>query len=135
MTPQELIDRLPMVPFEEHGNDLNGMDCFGLVEFWHKHIFGIAINNRTDQPSEPEGFLQGYEAQNDWNALERPESGAVAVMRAYWNGSLIDYGHCGMIWGGRVYHFKPETGFVHHSIDDRQLRITAIMKHKLCSKS
>lgn len=123
-----------MVPYVEHGNDLTGMDCFGLIEFWHKEVLGIEIKDRTEQPSEPQGFLEGYEAQSEWIALDGPENHSVAVMRAYWGGEVLDYGHCGIIWNGRVYHFKPDHGFQHAPIDDRQLRITKRMKHRLCKQ-
>lgn len=135
MTPQELIPQLPMVPYKEHGKDLKGMDCFGLIEFWHSKILRIEIDDRTEQPSEPTGFLEGYDAQNDWIALTEPENHAVAVMRAYWNGQVYEHGHCGMIWNGRVYHHKPDHGFQHAPLTDRQLRITKIMKHIKCNQS
>lgn len=132
MTENELLQQLPMVPFLFEGRDLKGMDCFGLVEYWHREILGIVISDRHNQPSAPRGFLEGYEAQNDWIALAGPENHAVAVMKAFWDGEVLDYGHCGMIWDGRVYHFKPDIGFQHAPFDDRQLRITKIMKHRLC---
>lgn len=132
MRPEELIPLLPMVPYVEHGGTLAGMDCFGLVELWHREVLGIDIMDRTAQPSEPKGFLEGYQSQKDWIELGGPENHAVAVMRAYWGGVVLDYGHCGMIWNGRVYHFKPDHGFQHAAIGDRQLRITKIMKHRSC---
>ncbi len=135
MLPEDLISHLPMIPYLEHGKDLKGMDCFGLIEYWHKRILGIEITDRTEQPSEPQGFLEGYQSQNDWIAVAEPENHCVAVMKAFWGGEVLEHGHCGMVWQGRVYHFKPEHGFQHSSIDDRQLRITKYMKHRQCNQS
>ena len=130
-----MISQIQMVPYLENGRDLNGLDCFGLIEIWHREVLGIEIDDRIEQPSEPEGFEQGYLSQKDWVAVTEPENNAVAVMKALWNGSTHEYGHCGMIYEGRVYHFKPDHGFQHAPIDDRQLRITKIMKHSQCKQS
>lgn len=134
MDTDDLLQRLPAVPFRLHGADLYGMDCFGLVEFWHKEILGIRISDRCDHPSEPSGFFAGYEAQEDWIDAE-PTNHSVAVMRTIQGRKVLDFGHCGMIWNGRVYHFTPDYGFQHSDINDRQLRITKIMKHRLCTVS
>lgn len=134
MTPNELIPQLPMVPYAEHGSDFIGMDCFGLIELWHREILGIEINDRQGHLAGSQGFSDGYDEKTDWITLERPENHAMAVMRAIWGGVDLKYGHCGMIWDGRVYHFKPDHGFQHSPFDNRQLRITEILKHKSCNQ-
>lgn len=134
MTPQELIHQLPMIPYVESERSFVGMDCFGLVEIWHKHILGIEVTDRKDHPGGSGGLLEGFEAREDWITLLEPENHSVAIMKAIWGEVVLEYGHCGMIWEGRVYHFKPDHGFQHSPVDDRQLRITEIIKHNQCKQ-
>jgi len=129
----ELLAKLPLVPYERFGRDLSGMDCFGLVEYWHEHVLGIRIRDRYTQESTPAGFFQGFKDRRDWVEVEAPEDHVGAVMTGMINGTIYKFGHCGMCYKGRVYQFSDGIGFNHAPVTARNLRINAFMRHRECT--
>ena len=132
MTPEQLINRAQYVPFVRNGADFSGLDCFGFLEIWHELVHGIKITDRKANPSSPDGFRSGYSAQTDWTRCDGPENGAVAVMPGLFGRRIIDFGHCGMFWNDRVWHFEEPNGLAHFTLTDPTARhVSTWMKHRL----
>src|SRR5690554_2763460 len=45
MIPQQFLDKLFFIPFEEGGRDWSGCDCWGLVRICYKELFDIALDD------------------------------------------------------------------------------------------
>lgn len=131
MTRDELISHAQYVPFVRRGRSLRGFDCLGFVEYWYQQILGIEIKGRTDSLTSPLDLEQGYSSQNDWITLPGPENDCVALMETIDGGVRLKFGHCGIFWAGRVYHFQQDGGFQYISLDDPQSRrVTEWVMHK-----
>lgn len=131
MTPDQIIAAMPLVPYKPGGNDLTGMDCWGLVEFWYENVHMIKVRDRASHTSTPEGFAEGFSEAREWVSLERPLNGSVAAMKAVHGRSVLPAGHCGVYWQGRLLQMT-EAGFVAPPVTDAMLRgkITGWFKHK-----
>lgn len=133
MTPEKLArDVLPLVPYKRHGRDLQGMDCFGLVETWFRELHGIEIDDREAQTSDPAGFSNGYSLKSKWNPLEAPVDHCVVVMKSLMGRQIIREGHCGIYWNGLVIHTDEGTGFQAIPITDPSIKrkITDLRIHE-----
>ncbi len=128
----DFITRLSMTPYLPEGRDWYGVDCFGLVELWHREQLGIDIRDRTEHESTPNGFQGGYDAQSEWIACQEPVDHAVIVMRSLWNNVIVPYGHCGIYWQGEVIHIEAQGGFQCQPFHDRRIvgRVTDIRIHE-----
>lgn len=126
----DLIRRLECVPYVAGGRDWSGMDCFGLVELWHRHL-GVEINDRGEAETDPEGLAAGYARKALWQQMSDPIDHCVIIMRAPFNGEVFKFGHCGMYYNGYVYHTSKGTGFQCQNYTDRKIikRVTDIRKH------
>lgn len=87
MTKQEFISRALSVPWVRSGGDWLGVDCYGLVELWHKHVLGVQI-----EFIEHTTISDGLSQCKNWVQCEI-ESNAACFM-AYRNGSPE---HCGIV--------------------------------------
>ena len=130
MTPQDLLLKLPMVPYEPEGQDMRGLDCFGLVEIWHKFILGIEIDDRQARKSHPRGFASGYTDAKHWLEIGAPIDHCVVVMRSMLGSRVIDHGHCGIYYGGFVHHLETSDGFECVPIREIEHRITDLRIHQ-----
>lgn len=119
-----------MVPYLRNGTDMRGLDCWGLVEVWHRDVLDIDLKDRQAHTSAPEGLSAGFDARSDWLPAE-PQDHAVWTARAVSDaGVIIHHGHCGIVWQGNAYHMHHEGGFQHAPVTDRSLRINGFWLHK-----
>lgn len=73
------------IPYLNRGRDRNGLDCWGLVQLWHKEQKGVdvpdylwAYTSAEDQNSVAEA-INANKVQ--WSKVEEPEYGDVLVFR------------------------------------------------------
>ena len=132
MDVKQFIQKIQAAPYVENGNSHAGLDCFGLVELWHKQIFSIDIDDRNMLECSGEGFNAGYQAQKDWKVISEPLNHCVVIMKSFWDGTVQPYGHCGIFYDGSVYHTDKGSGFQVVSIKNKRLlgRISALRIHK-----
>lgn len=103
MTPHGFAARAVGVPWVRWRSEWSGMDCFGLVVLYHRHVLGVELGDvpQTDIQS-------GFAAAQGW-AECGPEPGVTAFMA--WRDGAPE--HCGMlIPGGLLLHAQgsPERG-------------------------
>lgn len=115
MTEEQVIEAIQVTPYLAGGNDLGGMDCWGLVEYWYKEIMGITLTDRCGiDGAESIDFLEGFKRSAAlWEPAHVPRVGDVAVMPANCRinnkRQTIENGHCGVMTRHGVLHIS-ETG-------------------------
>ena len=73
------------IPFKEHGRDLDGMDCWGLVQHFYKHQLNIDlpsyITNYNDTKDSNIAHIIQDEALKYWRKVHDPQNGDVVLVR------------------------------------------------------
>lgn len=126
--PSNMIDALLLCPYARGRGDLNGADCWGIVELWYLHVLGIALDDRAAHPPGHEGVQAGFEAVTHWHPIDEPENNCLVVMRA----GHLKAGHVGIYLDGYLLHSDEKTGCVYQPISDRFIRskISGYLKHQ-----
>ncbi|MEH6727448.1 MAG: NlpC/P60 family protein [Hyphomicrobiales bacterium] len=124
----DMINQLLLCPYARGRGDLNGADCWGIVELWYLHVLGIALDDRAAHPPGHQGVQAGYEVVTHWQPIEPPENHCLVVMRA----GLLNAGHVGIYLDGCLLHSDEKTGCVYQPISDRFIRskISGYLKHQ-----
>lgn len=95
MTPDEFVRRAVGVPWRLGGASFAGMDCYGLVELWHREVFGRPLADVAGRD-----FCVGFQLPPGWHECEA-EGGATCFMT--WRSGAPT--HCGVLLaGGMVLH-------------------------------
>lgn len=124
------IKRVQYLPYVPGGNSWSGIDCFGLVELWHRELLGIEVVDRGEHSNTPEGMAGGYRSTSDFIQQSEPSDHCVIIMKSAESGTIVRYGHCGMHWQGNVYHIDREGGFRCQPLQSVLRRVTDYRKHK-----
>jgi len=132
MTPQDLIERLQLVPHVPGRSDWSGADCWGIVCIWYRERFGIELKERSHIDPGVCGMQSGFEARSDWRAVISPNDDDAVVMRAATGRVMLEAGHIGIHWCGLVVHSSEGTGCVAVPLASRQIRhrITGYFRHR-----
>lgn len=128
-----LHTRLMLTPYREGGSTWSGIDCWGLVELWHHEGFGIVLNDRADIEPGPEGIASGFKS-HDLIEINEPTDHAIAIM---WSVSrdaegkrqIVEHGHCGIVWQGRIIHAERGVGTMNESVEKLRSRATCWLMH------
>lgn len=84
MNQNEFVEQVNSKPWINRSVDLNGMDCYGLVILYYRHVLGIELPT-------PQGYLQfddmsecwsNETKSGRWEIVDRPVSGGL-VFTAY----------------------------------------------------
>lgn len=119
MTPHAAVTALLAVPYVPGGGSWSGADCWGVVELWHRHVLGIEIACRLDNPPGHEGLAAGLAASSVWRVASEPVDHCLVVMRA----RGIMAGHVGVHFDGSVIHSSEGHGCVCEPITSRMIRM------------
>lgn len=119
MSPEAAITALQTVPYSPGGSSWHGADCWGIVELWHRHVLGIEIACRLDNPPGHAGLAQGLAASSVWREIAEPRDHCLVVMRA----RGIRAGHIGVHWQGVVIHSSEGHGCVAEPLTSRMIRL------------
>lgn len=114
MTPTEFRLRAVGVPWAKWRADWGGVDCFGLIVMWHRHVLGIELGEvpHTD-------IAAGFAAARGWPSCD-PVPGATCWM-AWRDGAPR---HCGvLLTTTEVIHAE---GNDHHPGNVRVSRLRAV---------
>lgn len=127
-----LLARLMVTPYLDGGGTWDGLDCWGLVEVWHLHGFGIRINDRGTITPGPAGIQTGFDAHR-WVEINEPVDHAVAIMRSVVSlggrRQSVQHGHCGVVWRGRIIHTERGVGTCVQSVDSLRGRVSCWLMH------
>ncbi|KQP02448.1 NlpC/P60 family protein [Pseudorhodoferax sp. Leaf265] len=87
LTPSQFAHRAVGIPWIRWRSDFDGMDCFGCIVLYHRHVLGIELGEvpATD-------IATGFHATAGWRECE-PEAGVTCFM-AWRNGAPT---HCGVL--------------------------------------
>ena len=106
------------IPFQDHGRDFSGVDCYGLVHLVYSQVYRVVLNEWTEIYSDvsPGRELQaamdtGRGLDHWWNRnREHPRTGDVVVLRI--NGFFC---HCGIVvdaQAGFFLHAEHQAGAI-----------------------
>lgn len=105
MTESDFVDKVLDVPWVNRGTSFDGMDCYGVVILYYRHVLGIELPN-------PAGYVEGVKtdqcwasetSSGRWQQVDRPSSGGI-VLTAYYGDTPV---HVGMVISGRrVLHCR-----------------------------
>ena len=118
MTPEQCIDRMLTVPYARGRGDWSGMDCWGVVELWYRHVLGVELSDRTNIAPGHDGVQKGFDAALGWRLVAAPVDHCAVVMRAHG----FEAGHIGIYYNGSVLHTDEAHGCVYQPITDRVIR-------------
>lgn len=117
MTPAEFIDRSLSIPWVRGGSDWAGVDCYGLVELWHRHVLGIdvALVEHTD-------MADGFPKAANFKECAM-EAGATCFM------GFVDGApkHCGVLLDHR--HVLHAYGEENSSCGRVKVSTLSVMRH------
>lgn len=128
-----LVESLLAVPHKPGGSGRDGADCWGIAEIWYRERHGIALADRAAHDASPLGVAAGFALAAQWLPVEVPRNDDLIVMRAPApDGAVLDHGHVGVWFDGRVIHSAPGHGCVCQPWADRRIRprVTAILRHR-----
>lgn len=128
MTAAELVAHLCATPYRAGGNALDGCDCWGLVEIWHRVLFGRVLDERGGLSPGPGGLAAGHAAHAaNWLQVDAPLDHDLALLRA----GRLPAGHCGIIWRRGLLHTEERTGCLWQPLDHPLVahRLTGFLRH------
>ncbi|NIY47259.1 NlpC/P60 family protein [Cedecea colo] len=107
MLKSEFIERVTGLPWCNRACSFDGVDCWGLIVLYYRHVPGIELHN-----------VPGYEADNDfvtcffneivyWRKAEAFSDGDMFV--AYYGNNPV---HVGLVIDGKALHSRGENGHV-----------------------
>lgn len=112
--PDALIRALLMVPYLPGAGNWSGADCWGVNELWYANQFGLLLNDRTGIAPGADGLAEGFDdfEAHGWIEVAEPRDHDTIIMRhvamAEIDGKpvrrVIEHGHCGIYWRGKVIH-------------------------------
>lgn len=131
MTPERLIQVILTVPYQRGGHDLSGLDCWGVVEVWHRELLGLELNDRVRaRAPTPRGLARAFSTRESWIGVDGPEDGAVAVMRTILGAVVLEAGHVGIVWKGRVLHSAEGVGPALVPLESLKDRVSGYYVHR-----
>jgi len=121
------------LPFKDHGRDLEGLDCWGLVRFILKQHYGIDTpdfgsnySDTDDTVSVPQAIKGGL--PGTWLSTASPQAGDLIIIAIA--GKPM---HCGMVVApGYMLHCVPNPGSCIESYDRPKWkrRVEGIYRHR-----
>jgi hypothetical protein len=108
LTPDQFAARAVGIPWARWQAEWTGLDCFGLLILWHRHVLGLDITLTPDPSGSHDSTTAGWldcGAGAGWQRCE-PEPGAVAFM-GWIDGAPT---HCGIVLAGdRLLHCQGKV--------------------------
>jgi len=123
------------MPFLDHGRDINGCDCWGLVRLIYREQLKIELPSygeisAHDLVRVSDEIKSGSEASEVWVIPMHPGKYDVVIMRRY---GMRDIGHVGMLVNDRnLIHVEAKTDAVIVPIDHMRVkhRIAGYRRHR-----
>lgn len=109
MSPSSAIDAILNVPYQRGGGSWSGIDCFGVVELWYRHVLGIEVDDRGARGPGHASVQQGRDAVQHWQEVSAPVDHCLVLMRA----GRHPAGHIGIYYGGSILHSDESHGCVY----------------------
>jgi hypothetical protein len=127
LSPAECIDRLLTVPFRLGAGAWSGTDCWGVVELYYRHVLGIEVMDRSNNPPGHGGLQAGFDKYQDWTPIRKAEDHCIVVMRTH----ALKAGHIGVHYQGNVVHTDEHHGCIVQSLRHREIRtkVTVFGRH------
>lgn len=125
-----------IAPFKDHGRDLSGLDCWGLVRLVYLQELNIVLPEFAEiSPSDLRRvahMIDGAKDSEEWSSVDRPnlEPFDVVVMSQYGG---IRNAHVGLITNaGKLMHVEKGSNVLVLSLDHFTIRerVKCFRRHK-----
>ncbi|HIF9551112.1 TPA: phage tail protein [Photobacterium damselae] len=113
------LNELMAVPYVDHGRDLNGLDCWGLVRYvrHHHHHLPLLSSFGAVIPTDKAGMTQCYQSLVSGFKPVPPQNGAIACHfvgeTLVHVGVVVDEGGLKVLHTGRKFQ-RPKLDRIHH---------------------
>ena len=130
------MERFIGIPYQPHGRDYDGADCWGILYLYYRDVLGRPIPSYSAEMRELEfhrheiSQLIVSEKADHWTEVDTPESGDCVLMRVG-----RDESHVGVfLGGGRMLHSEgPHPSQIERMGDMRwRNRIVGYFRYLSC---